>query len=74
MVTVDPAGRSKSAVSETVNVLVAPDAGVLCRIDVTVKLGTTTFSGSAPLATPYSGSPGFVIAADAIEPTLTPPS
>jgi hypothetical protein len=71
MVTVDPAGRSKSAVSETVNVLVAPDAGVLCPIDFTAKLGTTTVSGSAPLATPYSAVPGFVIAADAIEPTLT---
>jgi hypothetical protein len=71
MVTVDPAGSSKSAVSETVNVLVAPDAGVLCPIDFTAKLGTTTVSGSAPLATPYSAVPGFVIAADAIEPTLT---
>ena len=66
MVTVDPAARSKSAVSATVNVLVAPDAGVLCPIDVTVKLGTTTVSGSAPLATPYSAVPGFAIAADAI--------
>ena len=74
MVTVDPAGRSKSAVSETVNVLVAPDAGVLCPIDVTVKLGTTTVSGSAPLATPYSAFPCFCNAAFAIEPTLTLPS
>jgi hypothetical protein len=71
MVTVDPAGRSKSAVSETVNVLVAPDAGVLCPIDFTVKLGTTTVSGSAPLATPYSAVPGLSIAAFAIKPTLT---
>jgi len=39
---------------------------VLCRIDFRLKLGTTTVSGSAPLATPYSAVPGFVIAADAI--------
>jgi hypothetical protein len=74
MVTVDPTGRSKSAVSETVSVLSAPDPGVLCRIDFTVKLGTTTFSGSAPVVTPYRAAPGLTIAADAIEPTLTPPS
>ena len=72
MVTVDPAARSKSAVSATVNVLVAPDPGVLCRIDFRLKLGTTTLSGSVPLATPYSAAPSFVIAADAIEPTLLP--
>ena len=54
--------------------LVAPDPGVLCRIDFTVKLGTTTFSGSAPVATPYRAAPGLTIAADAIEPTLTTPS
>ena len=29
-----------------------------------------TVSGSVPFATPYSAVPGFVIAADAIEPTL----
>ena len=74
MVTVDPAARSKLAVSETVNVLVAPENGVLCRIDLRLKLGTTTSSGSAPLATPYSAVPGLSIAADAINPTLTPPS
>jgi hypothetical protein len=72
MVTVDPAARSKLAVRETVNVLVARDPGVLCRIDFTSKLGTITLSGSAPLATPYSAVPGFAIAADAIEPTLLP--
>ena len=60
------------AVSETVNVLVAPDAGVLCRMYFRLKLGTTTFSGSAPVATEYSDVPGFVIAADTIEPTLLP--
>jgi hypothetical protein len=74
IVTVDPSGRSKSAVSETVSVLVAPDPGVVCRIDFTVKLGTTTFSGSSPVVTPYRAVPGLTIAADAIEPTLTPPS
>jgi hypothetical protein len=72
MVTVDPVARSKLAVSETVNVLVAPDRGVLCRIDFMVKLGTTTVSGSAPSATPNRAPPGFVISADAIEPTLLP--
>jgi hypothetical protein len=72
MVTVDPAARSKSAVSETVIVLVAPDFGVLCWIDFRLKLGTTTVSGSAPLATPSRSHPGFVISADAIEPTLLP--
>jgi hypothetical protein len=74
MVTVDPSGRLKSALSETVSVLVAPDPGVLCRIDFTVKLGTTTFSGSAPFGTPYRAAPGLSIAADEIEPTLTTPS
>jgi hypothetical protein len=34
--------------------------------------GTSTLSGSAPLATPYRSVPGFVIAIDAIEPTLMP--
>ena len=34
--------------------------------------GTTTVSGSAPLATPCRAVPGFAIAADAIEPTLLP--
>ena len=72
MVTVDPTGRLKSAVSETVSVLVAPDPGVLCWIDFRLKLGTTTVSGSAPLATPCRAVPGFAIAADAIEPTLLP--
>ena len=70
MVTVDPVARLKLAVNETVNVLVPPDTGVLCWIDFRLKLGTTTVSGSAPLATPYSAVPGFAIAADAIEPTL----
>ena len=46
LVTVDPAARSKSAVKETVNVLVAPDAGLLCRIDFRLKLGTTNVSGA----------------------------
>jgi hypothetical protein len=72
IVTVDPAARLKLAVSETVNVLVAPDTGVLCRIDFRLKLGTTTVSGSAPLATPYSAVPGLAISADAIELTLLP--
>jgi hypothetical protein len=72
MVTLDPADRSKLAVSETVNVLVAPDAGVLCPIDFRLKLGTSTVSGSAPLATPYRAFPGLSIATVAIEPTLLP--
>jgi hypothetical protein len=74
IVTLDPSGRLKLAVNETVNVLAAPDPGVLCRIDFRLKLGTTTFSGSAPAVTPYSAAPGLTIAADAIEPTLTSPS
>ena len=72
MVTVDPVVRLKLAVNETVNKLVAPDTGVLCWIDFRLKLATSTVSGSAPLATPYSAVPGFAIAADAIEPTLVP--
>jgi hypothetical protein len=66
IVTLDPVARLKLAVSETVKVLVAPDIGVLCWIDFTLKLGTCTVNGSAPFATPYSAVPGFVIAADAI--------
>ena len=66
IVTVDPVARSKLAVNETVNVLVAPDTGVLCWIDFRLKVGTSTVSGSAPFATPYSAVPGFVIAADAM--------
>ena len=58
------------AVSVTVSVLVAPDTGVLCPIDLTVNVGTTTKRGSVPFATPYSDVPGFVIAATAIKPTL----
>ena len=36
-----------------------------------VTTGATTLSGSAPFATPYSAVPGFVIATDAIESTLS---
>ena len=46
--------------------LLAPDTGVLCWIDFRLKVGTSTVSGSAPFATPYSAVPGFVIAADAM--------
>ena len=42
IVTVDPVGRSKVAVNETVNVLVAPDPGVLCWIDFRLNVGTST--------------------------------
>jgi hypothetical protein len=66
MVTVDPVARLKLAVTETVNVLVAPNTGVLCWIDFRLKLGTSTVSGSAPFATPRSAVPGFVMAADAM--------
>jgi hypothetical protein len=65
IVTVDPIARLKLAVNETVNVL-----GVFCWIDFRLNVGTSTVSGSAPFATPYSAVPGFVIAEDAIEPTL----
>ena len=57
---------SKFAVNVTVIVFVPPDTGVLCRIDLTLKVGTATVNGSAPLATPYSAVPGFTIAADAM--------
>ena len=70
IVTLDPVARLKLAVSETVNVFGTPAMISLCWIDFRLKLGTTTVSGSAPLATPYSAVPGFAIAADAIEPTL----
>jgi hypothetical protein len=66
MVTVDPVAKLKLAVSETVSVLVAPGTGVLCWIHVQLNLGSTTVSGSAPLATPCSAVPGFVMAADAM--------
>jgi hypothetical protein len=66
MVTVDPVARLKLAVNETVNVLVAPNIGVVCWIDFGLKLGTSTVSGSAPCATPCSAVPGFVMAADAM--------
>ena len=65
IVTVDPIARLKLAVNETVNVL-----GEFCWIDFRLNVGTSTVSGSAPFATPYSAVPGFVIAEDAIEPTL----
>jgi len=39
---------------------------VLCWIAFRLKLGTTTVSGSAPLATPYSAVPGFAIAEYAV--------
>ena len=61
---------SKFATNYAVIVFVTPDTGVLCRIDLTLKVGTATVNGSAPLATPYSAVPGFTIAADAIDPTL----
>jgi hypothetical protein len=71
IVTVESAGMSTSALSVIVNVLVAPDTGVLCWIVLTLNNGTTTVSGSVPLATPYSGRSGFNIAPDAMEPTVT---
>ena len=71
MVTVDPVAKLKLAVSEAVNVLVAPDPGVLCWMLSISNFGTNTISGSAPLATPYNAVPGFVIATDAIESTLS---
>ena len=74
MVTLDPVARLKLAVNETLNVFGTPAMILLCWIDFRLKLGTTTVSGSAPFATPYSAVPGFAIAADAIEPTLPPPS
>jgi hypothetical protein len=49
-----------------VMLLFAPGEVLLCWIDLVLKLGTTTVSGSAPLATPYSAVPGFVIAADSM--------
>jgi hypothetical protein len=66
MVTLDPFARLKFAVNETLNVFGRPAMILLCWIDFKLKLGTTTVSGSAPFATPYSSVPGFVIAADAM--------
>ena len=74
IVTTDPAGVSCVVDDkDTVNVLRAPENGVLCLIDKTLKDGTTTLNGSEPFVTPYRLTPGFVIAACAIMPTVTPP-
>ena len=62
------------AVSVTVIKLLASDAGVLCRMVFVLNVGTTTVSGSAPLATPETAVPGFAIAALAIDPMLLLPS
>jgi len=59
--------RARFAVSVTVNVFATPDINVLCWIDLVLKTGTRTSKGFVPLATPYSGVPGFVIALDAME-------
>jgi len=53
------------AVNVTVNVLVAPDTGVLCWIDFTLKNGTTTKRGLAPFNTPYTFVLGVVIEVNA---------
>jgi hypothetical protein len=70
IVTVDPAARKIFNITVTDKRLFAPAKEVLCWIDLTLKVGTATVNGSAPLATPYSAVPGFTIAADAIDPTL----
>ena len=52
-----------------VNVLMAPDTGVLCWIDLMVKTGTCTRNGSAPCATPCKAAPDLGIAVGGMEPT-----
>jgi len=68
IVTVDPFARLTLAVSITVNVLVAPDTGVLCCIVFTLKAGTTMKRGSAPFATPIKDDPGVIILSAANDP------
>jgi len=45
IVTVDPSAKSKFAVSIIVSVLLAPETGELCSIDLTMNRGTKIFSG-----------------------------
>ena len=66
IVTVESSGRSMSADSVIVSVLLAPDTRVLCWIDLTLNCGTTTRRGSVHSVTPYSAVAGFVMAAWAI--------
>jgi hypothetical protein len=56
MVTLDPVARSMLAVSETVNVLGAPDIGVLCRIDLTVNCGVCAPTATILLVNPIKKS------------------
>jgi hypothetical protein len=62
--TVEYLARSQLAFKVTVIMLSAPDTGVLCSIDFTLKVGTTTNSGLAPFATPNLEVDAVSIAAD----------
>ena len=70
IVTVEPDARSKLDINVTVSVFKAPDTGVLCWIDLTVKTGTCTRNGSAPCGTPCKVAPDFDIAVGEMDPTL----
>jgi len=50
----------------TVIAFTSPNDVVLCRIDLTLKSGTTTVSGSLPRTTPYNRDPDFLMATGAI--------
>ena len=54
-------------------VLIAPTKGVLCWMDNTEKVGTTTVSGHPPLVIPYLFPPSLSIATPAIDPMLLAP-
>jgi hypothetical protein len=74
IVTVDPIVKSQFTFRVTVIILLAVDTGVLCSIDLVLNVGTTTVSGSSPLATPYNVPPGLLIASCVTLPTVVPPS
>ena len=58
--------------SVTVSVLVSPEPGVLCRMLLMLKAGTSTSSGLAPSATPNNVLFGFTIATCAMFATVLP--
>ena len=59
------------ACNVTVNVLEAPDTGVLCWIDLVLNSGTSTSNGCAPLVTPMR-VPDLSMLIGAIMPMLPP--
>eukprot|EP00961_Rhodomonas_salina_P094351 1269517-Rhodomonas_salina.1 len=64
-VTIDPAAKSQFVTSDTVIALLTCQIGLLCSITCTVKIGSITFKGSVPFATPRRFPLSFVIACGA---------